>query len=105
MPNKKAKSVPRFLLQSKKKILGEISKIDSYSVDDDNVGGVLKERGRKLEIALDNVQFDIEQRLKGITKGVRYGICRACGKKISRERMEIIPEADMCVPCAEKNNK
>ena len=31
-----------------------------------------------------------------------YGRCKSCGKPIPAERLEAIPDADMCVPCLEK---
>jgi DnaK suppressor protein len=30
-----------------------------------------------------------------------YGLCRACGERIPRRRLEILPTATLCVPCQE----
>jgi RNA polymerase-binding protein DksA len=31
-----------------------------------------------------------------------YGTCKVCGKAIARERLELLPYATHCVPCAER---
>ena len=34
-----------------------------------------------------------------------YGLCELCEKKISKARLKIVPYAEMCVPCQEKQEK
>ena len=41
----------------------------------------------------------VKQALARIDKG-QYGICELCGDKISRERLQAIPHASMCIKCA-----
>lgn len=45
---------------------------------------------------------EINLALDKISGGGKYGICRNCGKPIPPERLEIIPEAQYCVPCKTK---
>lgn len=51
------------------------------------------------------VEYSLETRLKDISlalekiKAGKYGQCEKCGKKISKERLEIIPEAKTCASC------
>jgi RNA polymerase-binding transcription factor DksA len=52
---------------------------------------------RKLETRLAAVNLA----LKKIDKGT-YGLCSNCGKEILQERLEIFPEADLCVDCQKK---
>lgn len=33
-----------------------------------------------------------------------YGVCGQCGRQISIERLEVLPEAEFCSDCFEKNN-
>jgi len=42
----------------------------------------------------------LEQAIKKVGQG-RYGICARCKKPIAEERLEIQPEAVVCVQCAE----
>ncbi|GMT43032.1 MAG: dksA/traR C4-type zinc finger family protein [bacterium] len=44
----------------------------------------------KLETALNRIDDD------------EYGTCKNCGEDISIKRMELVPEAVMCVNCAER---
>lgn len=34
-----------------------------------------------------------------------YGLCDVCGKKISKVRLKVVPYAELCVPCQEKQEK
>jgi DnaK suppressor protein len=34
-----------------------------------------------------------------------YGICEACGQPIDPERLEIFPQATLCVPCKSKRER
>ncbi len=46
----------------------------------------------------------LENALSRIEKGT-YGLCITCGKEIPLGRLKHVPEALMCVPCAEKRSK
>ena len=34
-----------------------------------------------------------------------FGLCELCEKKISKARLKIVPYAELCVPCQEKQEK
>ena len=34
-----------------------------------------------------------------------YGVCELCEKKISKARLKVVPYAELCVPCQEKQEK
>ena len=34
-----------------------------------------------------------------------FGICEICAKKISKVRLKIVPYAELCVPCQQKQGK
>jgi RNA polymerase-binding protein DksA len=40
----------------------------------------------------------LNEALRRIEKGL-YGICTACGKSIEKQRLEVLPEADLCLAC------
>lgn len=42
--------------------------------------------------------YHLEQALERIEKGI-YGICQECKKPISRERLEAVPHARLCIEC------
>jgi len=51
-----------------------------------------------IEFSLENRLKDINIALEKIKKG-KYGICEKCKKEISKERLEIFPEARRCAKC------
>jgi len=53
-----------------------------------------------LEHSLETKLAAINAALERITKGT-YGKCGKCGKDIPIERLEIFPEAGLCVDCQE----
>ena len=50
------------------------------------------------------VLYRIDAALKRI-EDKSYGLCEVCQKKISKARLKIVPFAELCVPCQEKQEK
>lgn len=46
----------------------------------------------------------LEMALKRITAGT-FGICEECEEEIPEKRLEIVPDCNVCVVCAEKQEK
>jgi len=46
----------------------------------------------------------IDEALERIKKGT-YGICRNCGKEISKDRLEAVPTTTQCMSCKRKEEK
>ena len=53
---------------------------------------------------LDQEQKEIDKTMNSIKKGT-YGICKNCGAKISKARLEAYPTADTCINCEKKLSK
>jgi DnaK suppressor protein len=34
-----------------------------------------------------------------------YGVCESCGKEIGKQRLDAMPQANLCVNCQEKQEK
>jgi RNA polymerase-binding transcription factor DksA len=76
---------------------GEVD-IDAEEGDPD-----LFEREKHLAL-LTTLERRLEQTqtaLRAIDKGL-YGICERCGKPIDPERLEVKPDATMCLPCQQE---
>ncbi len=43
----------------------------------------------------------LAEALEQVREGT-YGLCRACGERIPRRRLEVLPTATLCVPCQEQ---
>jgi RNA polymerase-binding transcription factor DksA len=41
----------------------------------------------------------VDQAIRRIERGT-YGVCDKCGRPIDPERLKVLPEATLCVPCA-----
>ncbi|MBE2237190.1 MAG: TraR/DksA C4-type zinc finger protein [Caldilineaceae bacterium] len=57
-----------------------------------------REKNAALIAVLERRLIDIETALKAIEKG-NYGICTRCGTAIERERLEVKPDATLCLNC------
>ncbi len=49
--------------------------------------------------------YHIDEALRRLYKGDRYGLCEYCNNKIDRRRLTIIPHARLCIACKEKEEK
>jgi DnaK suppressor protein len=80
----------------------EVSELSGY--DQHPADSATETFEREKDIAIqENVHDLLEQvnaALNKIDAGT-YGLCDRCGTEISAERLEALPHAAMCVPCAE----
>jgi DnaK suppressor protein len=60
-----------------------------------------REKNAALIAVLERKLKDIEAALRSIEKG-NYGICDRCGNPIEAERLEIKPDATLCVSCQQE---
>jgi RNA polymerase-binding protein DksA len=45
---------------------------------------------------------DLEEALERL-EGGSYGLCQSCGRPIDVERLEALPQADLCIECARES--
>lgn len=57
-----------------------------------------REKSAALLATLERKLESIETALRSIEKGL-YGICERCGQPIDPERLEVKPDATLCLPC------
>jgi RNA polymerase-binding transcription factor DksA len=63
---------------------------------------------REMEFASRGI---LVTRLRGLTRARQklregtYGVCDACGGPIPPRRLQALPEASLCVPCAKQNEQ
>jgi DnaK suppressor protein len=60
-----------------------------------------REKNAALMAVLDAKLQDIHAALRSIEKG-NYGLCQRCGKAIEPERLEIKPDATLCISCQQE---
>lgn len=71
---------------------------DRASMESD-LGFELRIRARERKLA-----EKIDAALQRIKAGV-YGICRECGREISKERLEARPVSELCIDCKTKQER
>ncbi|KUK10076.1 MAG: Transcriptional regulator, TraR/DksA family [Clostridia bacterium 41_269] len=83
--------------------IGELSSYDNHPAD---IGDELHERSKDFSLR-ENAEIQIrkiDEALEAIEKGT-YGICSICGKEISRDRLEALPQATTCGECSAKSHE
>jgi len=60
-----------------------------------------REKNSALIAVLERRLVDIDNALRSIEKG-DYGKCQRCGKTIEHERLEVKPDATMCLTCQQE---
>jgi DnaK suppressor protein len=116
--NEKIKKIKEQLVSKKKMIIAQLQKFakknekvkDDFKTEFPNLGHHQDENAIEVsdyESKL-SVERDLESELKNIEGALKktsentYGVCSVCGERINPKRLEIMPEATLCVKCSEK---
>lgn len=93
------------LLDEQKRIAGELERLREalkVEVDVDAEEGdpdlIEREKNVALVSQLEVKQTRVQAALRAIEKG-KYGICERCSTEIPTERLEVRPDATLCVTC------
>lgn len=97
-----------FLLQERAQILAELGRLRELmqaevDVEPDEGDAEIFEREKNAALiaVLERKVQDIESALRSIEKG-QYGICERCSQPIEPGRLEVKPEATLCVKCQQE---
>ncbi len=95
----------RKLLEEQERIAGELERLREalkVEVDVDAEEGdpdlIEREKNVALVSQLEVKQTSVQAALRAIDKG-KYGVCERCGEEIPTERLEVRPDATLCVTC------
>jgi len=88
-------------LERLREALWEEVDVDAEEGDPDLIE---REKNVALVNQLENKMEGIHAALRAIDKGT-YGLCERCGKEISAERLEVKPDATLCVQCQSEVEK
>ncbi|MBE3589511.1 MAG: TraR/DksA C4-type zinc finger protein [Firmicutes bacterium] len=80
--------------------LGELSTYDNHPAD---IGGELQFRSQDLAFRAeaDGALERVQAALARLDDGT-YGLCLRCGRGIDRDRLEALPEAELCLACQQR---
>ncbi|MCB0133114.1 MAG: TraR/DksA C4-type zinc finger protein [Caldilineaceae bacterium] len=97
-----------FLTQEREHILTELDHLREFlqaevDVEPDEGDAEIFEREKNAALiaVLDGKLKDIDAALRSIEKG-RYGICERCDKPIEIGRLEVKPDATLCLSCQQE---
>jgi RNA polymerase-binding protein DksA len=93
------------LLDEKQRLIGALEHLreamkEEVDIDAEEGDPDLIEREKNVALLnqLERKLEGVQAALRAIDKG-RYGVCERCGKEIDPERLEVRPDAMMCLPC------
>lgn len=93
------------LLIEEQQVLDELTHLrelmlDEVDIDPDEGDAEITEREKNAALiaVLESKLQDIQAALRSIEKG-HYGICARCGKPIEPGRLEVKPDATLCISC------
>ena len=93
------------LLHEREEVLEQLAHLREYMLaevdvepDEGDAEIVEREKNAVLIGVLERKLKDVDAALRSIEKG-KYGICERCGEEIEVERIEIKPDATLCVKC------
>lgn len=96
------------LIEEKGHIAGELAHLREFlqaevdvEPDEGDAEVFEREKNQAVILVLERRLIDIDTALKSMDKG-QYGICQRCGKTIEVERLEVRPDATMCVSCQQE---
>jgi len=118
---KRLKEIKNKLIAKKKFIISQLRKFakkskkvkDDFETEFPHLGDHQDENAIEVSDYESNlsVEHNLEKDLKSIGSALKktsegtYGVCSNCGKPINPKRLEILPEATLCIECSEKSGK
>ncbi len=91
------------LNQTLKESSGDLSAY-TFHMADLGTDAMEREKAFLFASAEGRLLYHVNEALRRLYKD-DYGDCEACGQPISRERLEIVPHARLCIKCKEKEER
>lgn len=116
-PNNILSIFQRRLEEKAKETEGEIAKLeaeDPFSDPtrlDDNAASDTDAKEQVSHQRIEAIKMELSKRLEQIKSALgrigrgSYGVCTNCGKPIEKERLEIMPTAELCIKCEKEKGK
>lgn len=89
------------LLEDMEHLRQELRSMAEPSADEADVDAYEREKTWALLRRLQDKLESIERAIEAAREGT-YGICKGCGERIDPARLEILPEATLCLECQRK---
>jgi RNA polymerase-binding transcription factor DksA len=93
----------RNVAQSLKDASGDLSAYSMHMADQGS-DAFEREMNHLLSTTEGRLLVDTVEALRRLYRG-EYGSCLSCGKKITRERLQAVPQARLCVTCQARTER
>jgi RNA polymerase-binding protein DksA len=121
MKKEQLKTIEQRLLAERAEILKELGYFDdnrtstthsasgdlsaySFHMADQGTDAMEREKAFLFASAEGRVLLQIDDALRRLYRG-EYGVCESCGNPIARARLEVMPQARLCISCKEKEER
>ncbi|MBM4462428.1 MAG: molecular chaperone DnaK [Chloroflexi bacterium] len=85
--------------------IGELKEGSPYGKKEEGASEAFElEKRLALERRLSGLLAEVERALQKVEQGT-YGLCDACGRPIGMERLEVLPQASLCLDCKSRQTK
>ncbi len=89
--------------QTQRESSGDLSAY-SFHMADMGTDAMEREKAFLFASAEGRQLMSVDEALRRLYRS-EYGICESCGKEIGRQRLDAMPQANLCVFCQEKQEK
>ena len=85
--------------------VGELKEGSPYGKKEEGASEAFElEKRLALERRLSGLLAEVEHALQKVQQGT-YGLCDICGRPIGMERLEVLPQASLCLDCKSRQVK
>ena len=109
------------LLEERKKLLSQLGYLEkamgqtqrdssgdlsaySFHMADMGTDAMEREKAFLFASAEGRQLMSVDEALRRLYRS-EYGVCESCGKEIGKQRLDAMPQANLCVNCQEKQEK
>ena len=89
--------------QTQRESSGDLSAY-SFHMADMGTDAMEREKAFLFASAEGRLLLNVDEALRRLYRN-QYGTCESCGKEIGKQRLDAMPQANLCVSCQEKQEK
>lgn len=121
LSKKDLKHFEELLLEERKKLLSQLGYLEktmgqtqressgdlsaySFHMADMGTDAMEREKAFLFASAEGRLLLNVDEALRRLYRS-QYGTCETCGKEIGKQRLDAMPQANLCVTCQEKQEK
>lgn len=121
LSKKDLKRFEEHLLEERKKLLSQLGYLEktmgqtqressgdlsaySFHMADMGTDAMEREKAFLFASAEGRLLLNVDEALRRLYRN-EYGTCETCGKEIGKQRLDAMPQANLCVSCQEKQEK